>query len=144
MKKFTMTITLALLTTNTFAGELSLQLHGLSWHAEPRSNYARTTKPWNETNAGLGLRYTFSQQWSVQAGAYNNSTEKQTVYALATLTPLQMGPVRAGLFAGVATGYTVPVLGGAAVELGPVTVRVVPKVRNATPLVVAVEVGVPF
>lgn len=101
-------------------------------------------KPWNETNAGMGLRYTFSEQWSVQAGAYNNSTEKQTVYALATWTPLQLGPVRAGLFAGVATGYTVPVIGGAAVELGPVTVRVVPKVRNATPLVVAVEVGVPF
>lgn len=129
---------------SVMAGGLSLQLHGLSTHAESRGAYDRSGQPWNERNYGLGLRYTVSPEWSVQAGAYRNSINRNTVYAIATYTPLNLGPLRVGVFGGLASGYSAPVIGGLALEAGPVTFRVVPKVKGHTPFVVAVEYGIPF
>jgi hypothetical protein len=129
---------------SVMAQGLSLQLHGISLHTESRDKYDRTGRDWNERNYGGGLRYTFNPDWSVQAGVYRNSIDRTTVYGLATYTPLHIGPVRVGVFGGLATGYNAPVIGGVALELGPVTIRVVPKIKGATPLVFGVEVGIPF
>lgn len=141
----TIAITLAVLATNTFAGELSLQLHGLSWHAQPRSDFERGGREWNERNVGLGVRNTFSEEWSVQAGFFRNSIDRTTVYAIASYTPLKLGAVRAGGFAGVGSGYrNAPLLAGGLLEVGPVSLRIIPPIKNLTPLTIGGEVGVKF
>ena len=50
----------------------------------------------------------------------------------------------AGVFAGVGTGYQKPVLAGGLVEIGPVSVRIIPPLPNVTPLTIGFEVGIPF
>lgn len=113
------------------AAELHLVLHGLSAHSgtrtetvtqtvtvpdDQRSKHARPRTrtvtverevevPYQEQNWGAGLRYAFSPAWSVQAGAYRNSYDRTSVYALADWTPIALGPLHAGAFAGVASGY---------------------------------------
>lgn len=144
MKKYITAIALVLLATSTFAGELSLQLHGLSWHAAPRAEFDNTGREWNERNGGLGIRHTFSDTWSVQAGAYRNSVDRTTVYAVANYTPVQFGALRVGGFAGVGSGYRTPLLAGGLVELGPVSVRIIPPIKGTTPLTFGLEVGIPF
>lgn len=147
MKKFITTIALALLATTACASDVwSLQLHGLSWHAKPRAEFDSTGREWNERNVGLGIRHTFSDTWSVQAGAFRNSVDRTTVYAVANYTPVQFGGVRAGVFGGVVTGYPagIPLGAGALVELGPVTVRIIPPIKGATPLTLGLEVGIKF
>ena len=108
-----------------------LVLHGLSWHSGKRVETRReqvapqcTAKkyggeacawgtrtvevevPYNETNYGIGWRRTYSAAWATQAGIYLNSYDKLSVYALGEWTPLQAGQVSAGLFAGLASGYS--------------------------------------
>lgn len=147
MKKFTAAIALALLATTAAASEgWTLQLHGLSWHAAPRAGFDNSNRDWNERNEGLGVRNTFSDTWSVQFGAYRNSIDRTTIYAVANYTPVQVGGVRIGGFAGIGSGYRQqPVfLGGGLVELGPVSVRIIPPVKGVTPLTFGLEVGVPF
>lgn len=157
----TIVFTLALLATSAFAGELSLQLHGLSWHATSRAEFNQPTptpvckkckvapvaKPalqWNEANVGLGIRNTFSDDWSIQGGVYRNSVDETTVYAVANYTPLHIGPLRAGGFAGLASGYKKPVIAGGLIEAGPVSVRIIPEIKGVTPLTIGVEIGIKF
>lgn len=141
-------IALALMATgvNAAAADLSLQLHGPSWHAAPRAEFDSTGRQWDELNVGLGIRSTYSETWSVQAGFYRNSVDRTTVYAVVNYTPLQIGPVRMGVFGGLATGYPagVPLGAGGMVQWGPVTLRIVPPIKKLTPLTLGVEVGIPF
>jgi hypothetical protein len=131
----------------------SLQLHGLSWHAESRAEFngikpPAPTKPaplkWDEFNVGLGLRYTHSDDWSTQFGLYKNSSDKTTAYALATYTPLDILGARVGVFGGLATGYSKPLVAGGAVEMGQFTLRVIPRIKGVTPGAVGIELGVPL
>jgi hypothetical protein len=150
----------------------SLQLHGLSWHAESRAEFngikppaptkpvepckkCKTAQPaptptqpaplkWNEFNVGLGLRYTHSDDLSTQFGLYKNSIDKTTVYALATYTPIDILGARVGVFGGLASGYSKPVIAGGAVEVGPFTLRVIPRIKGVTPWAVGIELGVPL
>lgn len=114
------------------AAELHLVLHGASHHTgqrtetvtqlvpvdtctridkrrvcsstlEPRA--VDVAVPYNERNLGAGLRAQLAPAWAVQGGVYRNSYDRTSVYALADWTPLAAGPVRAGLFAGLASGY---------------------------------------
>lgn len=146
MKRTIIALTLALLATTSFASDgWSLQLHGLSWHAKPRAEFDNTGRGWQERNAGLGVRRTFSPDWSVQGGFYRNSIDRTSVYALANWTPVQAGPLRMGGFAGVASGYnSSAVIAGALIELGPVSMRVIPPIRHITPLTLGFEVGIRF
>lgn len=107
-----------------------LVLHGLSWHSGTRvetrteqvaptcttkkygqdacawgTRTVEVTVPYNETNWGAGWRRTYGSAWATQVGAYLNSYDKWSAYALGEWTPLQAGQVSAGLFAGVASGY---------------------------------------
>lgn len=65
----------------------------------------------NQVNPGLGLEYDVGN-WGVALGDYKNSYSKQTVYLVASYTPIHMGDFAFGAFGGPATGYNVPVVGG--------------------------------
>ena len=125
----------AVLAFNAHADTLHLQLHGLSLHS---------AGTWNERNPGLGVRYQHTPDLGVQAGFYKNSMSTQTVYAVAQWTPLHVGPLSAGAFAGVATRYTLPVVVGALATVQgkrwSATVRAVPKTRH-NPAVATFEIG---
>lgn len=160
------------------AVELHLVVHGASWHDGTRTETYTTTEQrvvrlddkrhgskdsvtqtvsvtreravdWNQANLGLGLRAGLSPAWGVQAGYYRNSYDRDTVYAVGEYTPLAWGAMRAGAFAGLATGYQErDVSAGAGLLLrlqGPrasLAVRVMPKVVSAqSGTTVAVEAG---
>ena len=72
-----------------------------SWHSE---RYLSDGSHANQVNPGLGGELRFDSL-SLMAGAYRNSYERASVYALAGWQPLTYGYLRAGLFAGAATGY---------------------------------------
>ena len=76
-------------------------LHGLSAHAGRKNNGQR----YNESHAGLGLRYQITSDVAIQGGSFKNSLSAQATYLLADYTPLHFGPVSAGAFAGRVTGY---------------------------------------
>lgn len=144
MKRIFLAALAAFFLCPAFAGELHLQLHGLSWHAEPQADGSK----WNETNPGLGVRYQIDEIWGVQGGAYHNSVSKPTVYGVVDWTPLRHGPLAAGGFAGLATGYplrSVVPMGGVLVRWQghrmSTTVRLIPRIRNVTPTTIAFEVG---
>lgn len=77
-------------------------LHGLSSHSGTRQD----GKPYQEQNIGAGWRRTYGQTWAAQAGLYQNSYNRLSVYGLGEWTPLRAGQVSAGLFAGLASGYS--------------------------------------
>lgn len=110
-------------------------LHGLSWHSGERIEQQTTSRevvtavmcdmrtcdgiktatvyetrdvvvPYNETNYGIGWRRTYGPTWAAQAGLYLNSYDKLSVYGLGEWTPLHYGALSAGLFAGLASGYS--------------------------------------
>ena len=111
-----------LLSNTTHAADVHIVAHTVSRHLTERAN----GKQWNEANAGLGVRYQLRPDWSVQAGAYRNSINRTSAYAIAEWTPVRY----AGLFAGAATGYAdgVRPVGGALLRWDNVTVRLAPRV----------------
>jgi hypothetical protein len=143
-------ITLAALSTcaaHADASETSLQIHGLSYHFKRDIDY-------NERNAGAGIRYAFDRSLSVQAGAFNNSHERTSAYALVDWTPVQAGAFSAGAFAGIATGYewrplvgiVTPITGAvvrADVGRFNLTLRITPPHPKAS-AVMALELGARF
>lgn len=66
---------------------------------------------YNQVNPGLGVEAD-SGSWAFALGEYRNSFRRTTVYATAGYLPLVLGHFRLGAFAGPATGYNVPVIGG--------------------------------
>ena len=129
------------------ATELSLQLHGFSWHASAELAPKKEGR-WNESNFGVGMRAQFNEDFAVQAGYYRNSMFKDTFYAVVNYTPVHIGRVALGVFGGPASGYNVPVVGGAMMNVNfdqsVLTLRVIPEIKNTTPSVIAVEYGMKF
>ena len=126
----------------------SVQLHGASWHAEDRSRFDNTGRDWNEANIGAGMRYELDKTWSVQAGAYRNSIDKVSAYALADWTPIRAGSFSIGLFGGAVTRCNrAPVVPAAGIvarqDFGMLTAtwRVTPKISDVAPAVVVFEIG---
>ena len=76
-----------------------LHLGAVSYHFNRAANY-------NEINPGLGIEHQFNARHSLSAGVYRNSERRSTVYALYGYTPLQIGPVKIGVLAGLANGYS--------------------------------------
>jgi hypothetical protein len=97
MKTFTTFALLACL-TSTAAAETDVVVHVGSHHVDRSRN-------WNETNAGLGVRRTFDNNAFVEVGAYKNSFYRNSVYTLIGYQPVVVGPIKAGLASGLATGY---------------------------------------
>lgn len=122
-------------------------IHGLSHHANARPNGQR----WNEVNTGIGFRRELASDLSAQVGFYRNSIDRNSVYALSDWTPLQVGAISFGGFAGVATGYKahpVSVIGGvvARVQIRRVSLalRMAPKAGIGGSAVVSLEAGFSF
>ena len=142
MKRLCITFAALAFAASAQAADLSLQLHGLSHHfSDPPKG-----QTWNEVNTGAGLRAQFTPEWGAQFGAYRNSVNKNSAYAIAQWTPLEFGRARFGAFAGVASGYKHgPLVAGVMLTV-PVgnrfsfTVRAVPSLPK-TSGVVSVEAG---
>ena len=96
------------------------------------------------------LRAEFDKDLSAQVGFYRNSEYRTSAYALAEYTPLHLGPVSLGGFAGVATGYTkpiVPVAGAVArLQLGrtALALRLAPKSGIGGSAVASIELAFKF
>lgn len=80
-----------------------LVVHGVSHHFNDRQH--PDGRGWNERNEGAGLRWSMSPVLHVQTGAYRNSIDRTSLYALGEWLPVAVGPVQLGVFGGVATGY---------------------------------------
>ena len=123
-----------------------LVLHGLSYHLHDRPN----GKAWNQLNAGVGLRQDWRAGLSTQAGVYRNSLGRSSLYGLVDYTPLALGPLRMGGFAGLVTGYSPELrgMGGALARLqgerASLTLRAMPKVPGNKSASVALELGWSF
>lgn len=105
------------------AGSLRLSINLASYHTQA---WARDRL--NQTNPGLGIEWRQSREMAVLVGAYRNSYDRTTTYALAQWMPLQLGEreswhVDAGVVGGFATGYTrtenpcAPLIGALALRL---------------------------
>ena len=135
----------AIAATSATAADYSVVVHGASHHFTERAQ-----GNWNQSNLGLGLRSEFDKDLAAQVGFYHNSENKGSLYALADYTPLHLGPVSVGAFAGVATGYAkpaVPVAGAVArLHFGRtvLALRLAPKAAVGGSAVVSVEFALKF
>lgn len=86
-------------------GRYWLVLSGASHHFQP------DRRDWREINPGAGIEKEFTgTSWVATAGYFRNSYDRHTVYAGARWMPLELGPLRLGVFGLLATGYPSPVL----------------------------------
>lgn len=83
--------------------------------ASVASFHTDRTKQYNETNPGIGLEVTRGNH-SAALGTYSNSYYRQSNYLTYSYRPLHMDAVSVGGFAGVASGYESPFIGGAVVS----------------------------
>lgn len=63
-------------------------------------------RDFNSINIGLGAEYQFSSVASITAGVYRNSYYQASSYLGSYWQPIQMGPVKLGLVAGIFNGYS--------------------------------------
>jgi len=121
------------------ASEVDLSVAGFSEHSKPG---------FNAINPGLGVRVA-NGALAWEAGEYKNSYRRATFYGIAEYTPLRVGALSAGAFAGVASGYSKPedalrpFVGGFSVRYQPgqfgVALKIVPPAGAGTAGFVAVE-----
>lgn len=120
-----------------------INLHTFSHHFTEREH----GKKWNQENWGLGIRREFSSDFSIQAGVYRNSIDRWSTYAIGEYTPLVLGNFHSGVYAGVRTNYSKPVMaaGGALVrwqgERFSTTVRAAPKTCGSCAAFISLELG---
>jgi hypothetical protein len=121
------------------AAVILLQLHGLSYHF--------TRNGQNEANYGAAVRYETSSDFAIQSGMYRNSFKRDSYYIAADYTPLVLGGIRIGAFAGLVTGYHAPVAAGLSIRQdfswGNAILNAVPATEK-TGGFVALQVGVKF
>ena len=146
MKRIVTALALAACAISASA-QTSIVLHGLSHHFTERAN----GKQWNQQNLGVALRYSVNDELSLQGGVYRNSEFRTSVYALADITPLHIGPVSVGGFLGAATGYearTATPIAGAVVRVQidrvALSARFAPRAGVGGSAVASVEVGYSF
>lgn len=68
-------------------------------------------RDFNQRNPGAGVECD-ARDWAVAAGEYKNSYSRTTAYAVGAWLPAHWRNWSFGAFAGPATGYSVPLLGG--------------------------------
>lgn len=84
--------------TQANASEWWMVESGISYHFD-------RTKDLNEENWGLGLEWQKDRTWAVIAGVYRNSYYRDSVYVGAAYTPFQWKYAKAGVIAGLVSGY---------------------------------------
>lgn len=89
-----------------FRQQLWLDSGFWSHHTKPNT---RSSQPYREHNAGLGLEWHFKPQWQVNAGRYRNSLDEPSNYLQLGWMPLNWSPA-GGLKLGV--GGSVGVVNG--------------------------------
>jgi len=94
-----------LLWTHARGADLHVVAHGVSWHAKSVRDF--DGQPYNERNPGAAMRVAFSPAWSAQGGAYRNSYDRDSAYAVVDWTPVGGARLRAGLFAGLTHNYPI-------------------------------------
>lgn len=136
-----------LFSSASFAGDYWGTATIRSYHVNPlRDDY-------NEKNFGLGVEYR-DGALLMTAGAYRNSANKNSVYALVGALPIEVGPLKIGGAVGLVNGYPrmndggiVPAaLGLVALEGERVgmNVAIIPGVKSKTPLTIALQIKVKF
>lgn len=121
------------------AAEVDVSVAGFSQHTKPG---------FNGVNPGLGVRVA-NGALAWELGEYKNSYRRTSAYAIAEYTPVHIGDASAGVFAGVASGYTAqedgvrPFVGGFSVRYQPgrfgVALKIVPPAGPGSAGFVAVE-----
>ena len=134
------------------ADDYAFVVHGFSHHFQS----AAPGKQWNEVHPGIGMRIIHDKDVSVQLSyVHQNSSYNKSVYALVDYTPLRLGWLYAGGFAGLATGYEYPLqpIGGLVLRLETpdihFTARYAPRMaRQCCPResssVATIEISIPF
>jgi hypothetical protein len=74
-------------------------------NAGMRSYHFAKEQNFNNDNLGLGFEYAFNTVASLTIGEYANSLRNQTNYAGIYYHPIEFGPIKLGLVAGVLNGY---------------------------------------
>lgn len=69
------------------------------------SHHQNRQAHFNERNFGLGWEHKFNEDVSSSVGFYRNSVRRESAYAAVLWEPLHLGPVKAGVMAGVINGY---------------------------------------
>jgi hypothetical protein len=69
------------------------------------SIHAATDQHYNQRNWGAGIELHTSPSTLAMAGAYRNSVNRESAYALAGWTPLDLAGAKIGAVAGLVTGY---------------------------------------
>jgi hypothetical protein len=121
-----------------------LNVHVAAWHNEPG---------FESVTPGIGV--VCDTKWTdvrAAGGVFRNSIGRTSVYVGGSWQPLHLGPVRAGVFGGVITGYpraaVMPMAAGlVSVRVAPrvdAHITVLPTVKGTTPLTVAVSVEYKF
>lgn len=113
-----------------------LVVHGVSYHFD-------RSQEWNERNLGAGLRFQHEDGYSTQIGTYRNSYFRQTWYAIGQKEWPVMS-VKAGVFAGLVSGYDTPVAAGLMLSTNNLTFRLIPPAGPGTSGVVAMELRKEF
>lgn len=72
-------------------------LHAASYHWDREHNY-------NEVNPGIGIEYQLSRRWSVEAGGFENSSERSSNYIWLGFEVYD-GDIRVKAFNGSADNY---------------------------------------
>lgn len=125
--------------------QTSLIIHGASYHFDGLSH--------NEFNLGAGIRQSVGAGFDVQAGLFNNSQSRLSVYALVDWSRPIHRLLSAGLFAGTANNYRLgngrflPVSGlliRAPVKRVDFTLRYVPAFRQYNSAFLGLELGLPL
>ena len=119
--------------------EVDVSVAGFSEHSKPG---------FNAINPGLGARVA-NGALAWEAGEYRNSYRRTSAYAIAEYTPIRIGAASAGVFGGVASGYSKqedgarPFVGGFSVRYQPgrfgVALKIVPPAGPGSAGFVAVE-----
>jgi len=80
------------------AGETWGNLNLTSYHTKPKQHL-------NRNNYGAGVEYHANSEVIFMFGAYHNSYNRTSVYALAGWTPVDVGPIQIGAVVGAINGY---------------------------------------
>lgn len=129
---------------NSLAGDVILDVHGLSKHLNSSSKY-------NETNFGLGLSLN-SVHFGVSFGRYHNSKGRMSNYTAMTAqtsTLFDAHDVRLAVELGSVSGYgklpsplIIPVVRIHIYDRIGVNLRYLPPIRDITPAVLSVSIGI--
>lgn len=91
------------------AGELFLDINGISKHSQSTYWYQGQEIPFNSENPGIGITYKARPHLDLKSGFYKNSYYRTSAYAAINISKefrIEKVGVTPGVMFGVATGYT--------------------------------------